>query len=645
MPMHKYTIEGRYTALALIRRNENGSFLRIDGGKQVSFLENWKDATVKTKEQIAQHFKKWDAALGMLTGEKNGITVIDFDTKDNELFLALYSECPTFCVETEKGFHLYYQYSNDPMFVNRAGVFRGGVDVRNDGGLIFCPPTPNYRVYGDEEIQTLTAAGIALLRESFTPSGGKAQGKLSETETRNDSLFRYGCKWINEYTKEDTWVRMVRANNAFTKGKLADKELETIYQQVLKYAPGGKDDSLDVAIQGIPFLRRETKDGGESVSKCMTNAYWLLKEHASFKGRFRFDSFANEEQVKDGDAWVRLSDSLTARIHKKVQSIHPAFHGYGKELIDEAIGLVCSENTIDSAQDWIRSLEWDGTPRLDAFVGLAFGVSDSRYHALVGRFFFLGMAARILKPGCHHRSVLILQGPQNSGKSLALRAIAGDEWILEDAPLTIESLSFQMSLWGKLIVEFSEGTILNRADASKLKGLISNPVDTVVKKWGKHPTDVPRRCVFTMTTNKEHFLLDETGNTRFFPVATKKIDIAWIKENRSQLFAEARVLIEKGEKWWSESEEDAKLFCVEQNRRLVENPMEEKVVEWVSSEMNRLKRVTGFRLFEILDGVFGSKKVSKSDEMMVGRVLTELGYTKTKRMVGGIRSAFWTLED
>ena len=112
MPMQKYTIEGKYTALALIRRNEDGSFLRIDGGKQVSFLENWKDATVKTKEQIAQHFKKWDAALGMLTGEKNGITVIDFDTKDNDLFLALYSECPTFCVETEKGFHLYYQYSN-----------------------------------------------------------------------------------------------------------------------------------------------------------------------------------------------------------------------------------------------------------------------------------------------------------------------------------------------------------------------------------------------------------------------------------------------------------------------------------------------------------------------------------------------------
>lgn len=639
----KYTTHGKFTALAEITRSNDGSFLRVDGGKQVTFIEKWENATVKPDEVIKKHFKNFHAALGMLTGKKNGITVIDFDSKDNDLFLALYTESPTFCVETEKGYHLYYQYSADPMFTTRSRVFTGEVDVRNDGGLIFCPPTPNYSVYGDHDIEPITENTLAILRENYIPPKGKTLGSLTTTQTRNDTLFRYGCKWINECDEKETWLKMIRANNAFTKGKLQEKELETIYQQVLKYKPvdGGELSSL----AGIPFLKRETKDNGEVISKCMTNVFLLLTHHADFKGRFRFDSFAHQKQVRFDAGWKRLDDIITAEIHSQVQSIHPAFHSTGLDFVEEAIGLACNECTVDSAQEWLTSLTWDGTPRLEAFIALAFGQEDNRYHSIVGKHFFIGMAARIMKPGCHHRSVLILQGEQNTGKSLALRAIAGDNWILEDAPLAIESLSFQMSLWGKLIVEFSEGTILNRADASKLKGLISNPVDTVVEKWAKHPTDIKRRCVFTMTTNKEHFLMDDTGNTRFFPVRTRKVSLEFIKENREQLFAEARVLFENGEKWWSDSEEDVKLFADEQKKRLLQNPMEEKVFDYLVADYNKQKTFTGFRLHEILDGVFGYKKVSKADETMVISVLKSSGFVNVQKRDGEKKGRFWVKKE
>jgi len=59
----------------------------------------------------------------------------------------------------------------------------------------------------------------------------------------------------------------------------------------------------------------------------------------------------------------------------------------------------------------------------------------------------------------------------------------------------------------------------------------------------------PRTCVFGGNTNEAKFLTDPTGNRRYWPVnvpAGSNMDIAWLKANREQLWAEAVVLHEAG---------------------------------------------------------------------------------------------------
>lgn len=229
--------EKYYTTLATIERNPDGSFRRENGQKKVSFLENWKDAKPKTDEQIKKHFENPNAALAMLTGQKNGITVIDFDSKDNELMLELYQVAPTKCVETEKGFHLYYKYIPDEAFYTKAGAFGEGVDCRNGGGVIFCPPTPNYIPWGERKLEEMTAEGITLLKSK---TQGKKKIDLVNSTTRNDDLFRMACGWVDYYDKTTVWEKMVKANREFRKGDLSDLELETIYQQAVKYKKTGQ---------------------------------------------------------------------------------------------------------------------------------------------------------------------------------------------------------------------------------------------------------------------------------------------------------------------------------------------------------------------------------------------------------------------
>lgn len=201
--------------------------------KTCVFLEKWSTATVKTQEQIDTHFKTKDAGIAITTGKESNLTVIDFDTKNDDMLSELMAACPTYCVETKKGYHLYYQYQDDPILKQGTERFSHGVDVRSDGGLVFAPPTPNYKVWGDEDVNPLNDEALEILRQRATPK--KQTGDLKTTTTRNDSLFRMACGWIDHYPEDEVWSRMVKANRDFLKGELDLTELDTIFQQVRKY--------------------------------------------------------------------------------------------------------------------------------------------------------------------------------------------------------------------------------------------------------------------------------------------------------------------------------------------------------------------------------------------------------------------------
>lgn len=237
------------------------------GKKKIVFLEQWSGATVKSQSQIDSHFKTQNAGIAVLTGKENGLTVIDFDTKNNELLLELLAIAPTYCVETKKGYHLYYQYRDDPILKEGTDRFTGGVDVRNDKGLIFAPPTPNYSVWGDETVNELSDEAMEALRLRVKQPGKK---DLITTTTRNDSLFRMACAWINLYPKEEVFRRMAEANKKFIKGELDLEEIETIYQQASKYDPRVKEaekqeeKKKEIEKYTLNFLS-ETPDEGEEV--------------------------------------------------------------------------------------------------------------------------------------------------------------------------------------------------------------------------------------------------------------------------------------------------------------------------------------------------------------------------------------------
>lgn len=103
----------------------------------------FKDSTTDQKI-IRQWWHKFpEANIGLPTGKMNGITVLDIDLdKGGGANIRKYfgdGDFPTrLIVRTGNGYHLYFDYS--PHLKNRAG-YLPGLDVRNDGGYVICPPS------------------------------------------------------------------------------------------------------------------------------------------------------------------------------------------------------------------------------------------------------------------------------------------------------------------------------------------------------------------------------------------------------------------------------------------------------------------------------------------------------------------------
>jgi hypothetical protein len=117
---------------------------KIENGvvkKDVSFpiqdgKESWKKFQTEriTEDQIDFAWIVFEH-VGIATGKISGITVVDVDTKDK----VLPNNFPeTYTVETKKGFHYYFKYNSNAKQTQNTS---NNIDIRNDGGFVFAPPT------------------------------------------------------------------------------------------------------------------------------------------------------------------------------------------------------------------------------------------------------------------------------------------------------------------------------------------------------------------------------------------------------------------------------------------------------------------------------------------------------------------------
>lgn len=188
--------------------------------------------------------------------------------------------------------------------------------------------------------------------------------------------------------------------------------------------------------------------------------------------------------------------------------------------------------------DWLKGLQWDGKPRLMTWlhktVHPRIRPTSCRYHhylRLVGRSIVLAHVARALQPGCKYDHSIVLLGPQGSGKSQLIRTLIGDAHF-DDGPHD------NVSRPGLHAYEIADFTEWSEAELPALKAFMTAQTDRYRLPY-QAPVRVPREFVIWSTTNRDALPHSMGQGRRIWPVYIQRADIAWLRQNRAQVFAEA----------------------------------------------------------------------------------------------------------
>ena len=230
-------------------------------------------------------------------------------------------------------------------------------------------------------------------------------------------------------------------------------------------------------------------------------------------------------------------------------------------------------------REYLDSWKWDGTPRLDHWLVKYLGCPDNDYTGAVGSRWLISAVARVMQPGCKADCVLILEGPQGSYKSTALK-ILGSKWFTDELP-SIGTKDSAMQTFGVWIIELAELESLTQAAVSKIKSFISRTTDRSRPPYGRRLIESPRQCVFAGSVNHSTYLRDETGGRRFWPVEVGQIQIDQLSADRDQLLAEAYVRYREGAPWWLDTPDLIQAAEQEQAARFIGDPWDSRIASWL----------------------------------------------------------------
>jgi Virulence-associated protein E-like domain len=336
-----------------------------------------------------------------------------------------------------------------------------------------------------------------------------------------------------------------------------------------------KRDPAKYAVRQVQNAYQEVSEGWPDVYKfgnpkpSMRNALMAL---VRLDIDFEYDAFHNRKRF-GGRALQSYQGNITddgCTILRKVIIDQFSFDP-GKGHVLDAVDTSCLESRFHPILDYLDGLKWDGKPRITIILSKYFGADDTELNQAISKIMMLAAVRRVRKPGCKFDTAPILEGKQGSGKSTALKILAGDENFSDHEVLSSDAKSQMEALEGVWIYELCELEGLRGNETAKTKAFLSRQEDSGRPAYARFKETWPRQCIFVGTTNDDKYLKDETGNRRFWPVKTREIDLERLKRDRDQLWAEAAYWEAKGESILL-SEDLWSAATKEQEARMLDDP-------------------------------------------------------------------------
>lgn len=394
----------------------------------------------------------------------------------------------------------------------------------------------------------------------------------------------------------------------------------------------------------------KTANGG--IKGCRENVYMVMENDDRLIGLVGLDLFSGL-QVKrrqtpwasDGGEWTENDDFMLGLYLAQEHDLVLAAIGD----IEKGVAQAARSHAFNPVTDYLDACAnaWDRQPRVATCFSAYWGAADSEYLRLVATMFMVGIAKRAYFPGCKHDYAPVFEGGQGEGKSTALSILAG-QWFA-DTPFRMGEKDGFLSIQGVLLYEVAELEQFNRSEVTAIKAFMSSATDRFREPYGRRMKNVPRRCAFAATTNENEYFKDTTGNRRFWPVQTGRLNLDGLKRDRDQLLGEAVHLMRAGVKHWPTRDQQVDIINDQQENREIPDVWHGRVYEYVEgidpdgkpSLAGKRDRVTAREILtKALHYELSKLGPAKQETMRISAIMRKLGWVKG-REAKGARERFY----
>jgi len=246
--------------------------------------------------------------------------------------------------------------------------------------------------------------------------------------------------------------------------------------------------------------------------------------------------------------------------------------------------------------------------------------------------------------GIVNRTVFVLAGAQETGKSEFIRFLnpLPKEYYKEDE--LRENKDMALALSSCFIWNLEELAGISQKDFNKIKSIISQKYIRERKAYAEHETFEQRICNFWGSTNRNDFLVDDSGNSRWLVFEVLEIDYNYrnfhtgeTSINIDDVYRQAFYLLNSG--WNYTLTKEEKTQRDQQNKSYEEHSLEYEIMTrffkpadpaQYSKGSGEVQRGTASELIELAASLMPESNMHRLEVRKTGRALKQLGFVSKR---------------
>ena len=180
----------------------------------------------------------------------------------------------------------------------------------------------------------------------------------------------------------------------------------------------------------------------------------------------------------------------------------------------------------------------------------------------------------------------------------------------------------------------------NSEKAATLKALLSSPIDTFRRPYGRSIGSYPRPSIMVSSCNRTDFLNDPTGSRRYWVINLegKLINNKKVLKDRDRIWKAALLAYKEGMILDLDDEYKEEINIRNLNFE-AEHPFYSRIEEWTNKEHNKYRFTTVEAL--VNSGCRNDEHITDKDVKEAADCLRKLGHEKKQYRFGGRKTYYW----